>query len=275
MFIKAVPATSLLFRAIRRALGVQDPPLVDASRLLPAPNATAATWDRHRHVCLVCGQEMTLIPITLDGTPQYRCLPCDGLVAEQAHKDLETIRNRTGKLPIGAINQIYRTIAPGTIARDAHHAQQEEMLARARRNIISALDTNRELHHAPEVAELATLTPQRHQTGPLPARDIVYAPTSRVDISQMITIHPVPNLATPLPSVRESLFTDVPEHTAANEQEEEDDVTERRRIVRIAPITVQIPTMNAEVLLEAMMQSKTSERNTGETEQVTVDAWLR
>lgn len=263
MILKAVPATSL-FVAIRRVLRM-EPPTIDAARLLPA-NATAATWDRERHPCQVCGEEMTLIPITLDGIPQYRCLPCDALVAEQAHKQLETIRSRTGKLPIGAINQIYRTIAPGTIARDAYHAQQQEAMDRAQRNIISALSTNKDLKEAPEVSELETLTP-RHHTGPLPARDIEYAPTPR-DVSSMPTLCPAP--ATPTPETHESLFAD------ATDEGEDTEKVVAIRLPKKPKDTVEIRAMTAEMyLLEAMRHHPVHEQSTGENEQVTADAWLR
>lgn len=273
MFTKAVPATSL-FRSIRRLLGVLESPITDASRLLPAP-VTAATWEPQRHPCPVCGEEMTknLAPLH-PNDPPYFCVECSKAVANEARQQLETIRSRSSKLhlPTGTLNRMYRTVAAGTYARDMYHARQQQALSEAEKNIIAALQTKPSLKDTPEsadVAQLATAKPQRHNTGPLPARDIVLenTPPREPDVSQMITIHPVPNPATPIPmeEARQDLFADVPDIAY---EEEDEEVTERRKIVR--KVTRETRQMRAEAMLEAMLHGKASEQSTGENEQIAV-----
>lgn len=111
----------------------------------------------------------------------------------------------------------------------------------------------------PDISALSTIiNPQR--TNPLPAKDIVYAPT------------PQPNPATPTPEVRAKLFQDVPNVAESLVLwKEDEDATERRKIVRRHDRprnTINIPAIGAEVLLAQLMHSPTAEQSTGENERL-------
>lgn len=212
--------------------------------LLPSPrqqNATAATWERNAPVCEKHHAPNFRSLVTTDTLEfgEWYCSHC-----EQEKNEATILQLHTGK-----IHALFP--ASGQLARRIHmsevrHSMQEDAV----RDILAEIHTNKDLSQTPEAAML--LKSPQHTT-PLPARDIERAITPP----------------------RTTLFADVPPVTVW--EENDDDATERRRIVRQTPSTVQIPAMSAEVILEALMRGDTHAQSTGENERIPVQAddWLR
>jgi hypothetical protein len=227
--------------------------------LLPAPRAvvTASTWERYPDPCLICGQPMTK---SLFDKDKYFCLPCDQAVADEARENL--VRIQTGRinalaLPAGKIAKRVREATPGTYARDMRHAWQEEGV----RGIFAELSTVKEL---PQLPSALRSTINKPPTGPLPARDIQYAPT------------PQPTPHTPIPEARGTLFADIP-HQATYSEDDECESTEKRPRVSKSTDTIQITAMRAEaILLDMMHSSETHPQSTGENERLPAksNAWM-
>lgn len=254
-------ATSLLslLANLRRPVAHHEQPLL----LLPAPKqsttltVTASTWERERHPCPVCGEEMTKEIFS----PRYFCLACDELVAKEAQEQLSKAR-----MPVFRTGEFSKAVRKaqakaGAYSRDMRRVWQDEAV----KKVLSTLETQKNLKDAPEAKELINL--KRPPTGPLPARDIVREDTPRIPA----------NPATPLPETRESLFADVPDIPEQAEDEHIEDgmeITEKRRMVRRTTPTVEIPAIDAEVLLEAIMRGEMHEQSTGENERLPEKHWM-
>lgn len=211
-----------------------------------SPNATAKTWERDAPICQIHGTPKFRSLVTTERlqATKYYCSQC-----EQEQSTATLLQLHTGKIHalFPESGQLSRRIH---LSETRHYMQEDAV-----RGILASLSTEKDLSKAPEAAMLALPPPKRTPTEPLPARDIERAST-----------------------VRASLFADNDVMLGMSMESDEGDTTARRPLVRKPHSTVQIPAMNAEVLLLALMAGPTHEQSTGENERVPVEqdaSWLR
>lgn len=210
------------------------------------PNATAQTWERDAPICQKHGTPKFRSLVTTP-TLQFGEYACSECKQEQAENELFQLH--TGKIHalFPESGQLSRRIH---LTEIRHHMQEDAV-----KSILASLTTDKDLSKAPEAAMLALPSPKRTPTEPLPARDIERASTVRAD-----------------------LFPADDVMLGMSMESDDGDTTARRPITHKPHSTVQIPAINAEVLLMALMAGPTHEQSTGENERLPVEqdaSWLR
>jgi hypothetical protein len=236
-----------------KSLVQQNDEIASSARvpLLPAPrqNADAHTWERNAHFC---EKHSTPNFRSLVTTPtlkfgEYYCSQC-----EQEQNEASLL-----KLDTSTIHALFPE--NGQLARRVHMGEwRHNMQEDAAKGFIACFSTQKKLSDTPEIAELATIKPQRRTpTSPLPARDIQHDNTPP-PISQ------IPTAA--LPDPRVDLFSDLQTIHASMESEDIGPDTD----------TQKVPCIHAEMTLRRIIHSPTHEQATGEQERLpaTQDAFL-
>ena len=182
-------------------------------------NAQAANWTREPLTCTKHNEPMFQI---IFKTPEHEK---GEWICHSCQDEKRLFQAELDRLSLPIVSKLPDYHAGQRV--QSYHAALEQAIAHAT---------------APDISKLATIKPTQHfipqaniVTAPLPARDIVYAPT-------------------PL---------------------DDGDATEHRLpAIKLSRATKQIPAIGAEVLLMSIKNAPTHEQSTGEQERINEDAFL-